>query len=69
MTKKFELEKFKIPNPDIWPFWKIFNFSNSIFFCHFWFPIKKIFFSQSKHTFVLPKKFWDDSVNREEDIL
>ena len=50
---KFEFEKLKISNPNIWPFWEIFNFSNSIFFCHFWFPIKKIFFSQSKHTFVL----------------
>ena len=47
MTKKFEFEKLKIPNPDIWPFWEFFNFSNSIFFCHFWFPIEKnIFFSK-----------------------
>ena len=57
MTKKFEFEKLKIPNPDIWPFWEIFNFSNSIFFVIFGFPLKKMFFSQSKHTFVLPKTF------------
>ena len=49
----------KVENSKPWylPFWKIFNFSNSICFCHFWFPIKKIFFSQSKHTFMLPKTF------------
>ena len=45
MTKKSEFEELKIPNPDIWPFWEIFNFSKSTFFCHFWFPIKKVFFS------------------------
>ena len=26
MTKKFEFEKLKVPNSDIWPFWEIFNF-------------------------------------------
>ena len=31
--------------------------------------IKKHFFSQSKHTFVLPKKIWADSINREKDVL
>jgi hypothetical protein len=55
--KKFEFEQFKIPNLGIWSFWEIFKFSNSNFFCHFWFPIKKIFVSQSKYTFVLPKQF------------
>ena len=55
LTQKFEFEKLKIPNPDIWQFWEIFNFSNSIFFGHFWFPIEKIFFSQSKNIFVVPK--------------
>ena len=70
MTKRFEFEKLKMPNPDICSFWEIFNFSNSIFFYHFCLPIEKIFFSQSKYTFVLPKtQSWDDSVNREEDIL
>jgi len=55
MTKKFEFEKLKISNPDIWPLWKIFNFSNSIFFCHFWIPIeKKIFLSEQ--TYFCPSK-------------
>jgi hypothetical protein len=57
ITNKFEFEKFKIPNPDIWPFWEVFNFLNLILFCHFWFPIEKCLFSQSKHTFVLRKQF------------
>jgi hypothetical protein len=30
---------------------------------------KNIFFSLSKHIFVLPKKFWADSIKGEEDIL
>ena len=57
MTKQFAIENLKIAKPEIWPFWVIFVFPNLIFFCHFWFPIKNIFFSQSKHTFVLPKTF------------
>ena len=57
MKKKFEFEKLKIPNPDIWTFGETFNFSNSIFFVIFifGFPFKKYFFAQNKHTFVLPK--------------
>ena len=70
MTKKFEFEKLKILNPDIWPFWEIFNFSNSIVFCHFWFPIQTIFFISNQTYFCLPKNiFWDNIGNREEDIL
>jgi hypothetical protein len=30
----------------------------------FGFPSKTIFFSQSKHTFVLPKKIWADNINK-----
>ena len=55
MTKKFEFEKLKIPNPDVWPFWEIFKFN---FFCHFWFStIKNIFFSKQTY-FCLTKKFF-----------
>ena len=63
MTKNFEVEKLKIPNPDIWPFWEIFNFSNSIFFCHFWFPIKKIFFFSKQIYFCLTKKVFGVILN------
>ena len=51
----------KVENPKSWYLTILgdFQFFKFNFFCHFWFPIKKIFFSQSKHvhTFVLPKMF------------
>ena len=37
-------------------FWD-FQIFKTIFFCHFWFPIKKNFFLNYKLTFVFPKKF------------
>ena len=62
--KKFEFGKLKIPNPDIWPFWEIFNFSNSNFLCHFWFPIimKKNFFLKANILLSYQNILWDDSV-------
>ena len=58
MTKQFEFEKLKIPNTDIWPFWEIFNFFKFNLFCHFWFPIKKIFFFSKQTYFCLTKFFF-----------
>ena len=64
MTKKFEFEKLKIPNPDILPFWEIFNFSNSIFFVIFGFSLKKYFFLKANLHLPCQNNFVDDSVNR-----
>ena len=69
MTKEFEFEKLKIPNPDIWPFWEFFNFSNSIFFVVFGFLLKNIFFLKVNILLSYQKNFEVDSINREEDIL
>ena len=69
MTKKFEFKQLKISNPDIWPFWEIFNFSNSIFFLIFGFPLKKYFFLKINILLSYQTIFWHDSVNRKEDIL
>ena len=56
MTKKIEFEKLKVSqNVQISGF-GVFNFSNSNFFVIFGFPLKKKFVSQSKYTFVSPKK-------------
>ena len=38
MTKKFEFEKLKIPNPDIWPILGDFQFFKFNFFVIFGFP-------------------------------
>ena len=67
MTKKFEFEKLKIPNPDIWPYWEIFNFSNSILFVTFGFPLKKYFFFNI--LLFHQKCFGANSITREEDIF
>ena len=67
--KQFEFEKLKISNPDILPFWQIFNFSNSIFFVIFGFPLKKYFFLRANILLSYQKYFWADSINREEEIL
>ena len=69
MTKKIEFEKLKISQNDQISRFGIFNFSNSNFFCHFWFPIKTIFVFQSKYTLSDLSDFEADSINREEDIL
>ena len=69
MTKKFEFEKLKI---QILIFGHLgdFNFSNSIFFVIFGFPLKKKFFLKANILLSYKKKFWDDCINREEeDIL
>ena len=58
MTKTFEFENLKFSNLEIWSFLGDFQIFKFNFFCHFWFPIKTKFVSQSKHTFVLPKQFW-----------
>ena len=63
------LKNLKIPNPDILPFWEIFNFTNSICFVIFGFPLKKYFFLRANILLSYQKTFWDDSINREEDIL
>ena len=69
MTKKIEFEKLKIfQNGKISGF-GIFNFSNSNFFVIFGFPSKQFLFPKANILFAYQKKFEDDSINREEDIL
>ena len=68
MKQKFVFEKLKIPNPDIWPFWEIFDFSNSIFLSFLVSDWKNIFFLKQTY-FCFTKTKLDDSVNREEDVL
>ena len=46
-------------NTQILVFWGIPKISITFFFCHFWFPIKTIFFFLYEFTFVFPKKFID----------
>ena len=58
MTKQFEFEKLKIQNPDIWPFGEIFNFSNSIFFVIFGFPLKKKIFFKANILLSYQFFFW-----------
>ena len=56
MTKKIEFEKLKISQNGQISGFGIFNFSNSNFFCHFWFPIKKNFCFSKQIYFCLAKK-------------
>ena len=56
--KKFEFEKLKIPNPDIWPFWEIFNFSNSIFLSFLVSSLKKYVFFSEQTYFCLTKNIF-----------
>ena len=67
MTKTFEFENLKIPNPDIWPFlgdFQIFKFN--FFFVIFGFPLKRFLFLKAKILLSYQKHFWADSINREE---
>ena len=47
----------------------IFKFSKSKFFVIFGFPSKTIFFLKANILLSHQKNFWDDTVNREGDIL
>ena len=69
MTKQIEFERSKIfQNGQISGF-GIFNFSNLNCFVIFGFPSKTILFLKANILLFYQNVFWDDSVNREEDIL
>ena len=67
--KKIEFEKLKISQNGQVSGFGIFNFSNSNIFVIFGFPSKQLLFCKTKVILPYQKKFEDDSINKEEDIL
>ena len=70
MTQNFEFEKLK-SQILIFGHFNLgdFQFFKFNCFCHFWFPIEKIFLLKAHLLLSYQNIFWDDGVNREEDIL
>jgi len=69
MTKNLNLKSWKFQILIFSHFGRFSIFQIQFFFVIFGFPSKKYFFLKANILLSYQKHFWDDSVNREEDIL